>query len=176
MTDELQQERKALAAEIEHLRTERDRLRAVGMAGDSNAELLRQVKSEREHVRSERDRISTTDQRENDLGRASRSDVRQAVDTALERQRIASHTEDQDAHLAAINGSIEKSARALEDLAAQLKAIEAARHDELLVADKLAAALETQVQGGLTRRRLYISVAAIVASPLVTLLILLVKG
>jgi hypothetical protein len=175
MTEELEQQRSALASEIEHLRIQRDKLREGGV-GDTNAEMLRHVKAEREHVRAERDRISTVDQRESDQGRGGRGDIKQAVDTALERQRIASHTEDQDAHLAAINGSIEKSATALQALSKQLKGIEEARREEMLVAEKLAAALEKQAQGGLTRTRLYISVAAIVCSPIVTLLILLLKG
>lgn len=184
MTDELEAQRKALASEIEQLRIERDGLRAGGRPADEQGE-LRSVQIEREHIRGERERIrsereriaTATDQRVADQGRSARGDVLDlAVATALERQRIAGHTQDQDEHLAAIDGSIEKSAIAMQALAVELSAMKEARAKETAVSEALAKVLAEQREGGLTSKRLYISVIAIVLPILVTLLVVLVKG
>lgn len=140
MTDELARAREALAAEIEHLRTERDRLAKQASSAVSS------------------------------------STVSETVELALERERIAAHTRGQDAHLLAINGSIERYAKAIEHLAARLKAIEIARHEETLVANKLAEAVRSQAEGGLTRKRLYISVVTIVVPLLAVLLATVLKS
>ncbi|MGO9903473.1 MAG: hypothetical protein ACLP0J_28180 [Solirubrobacteraceae bacterium] len=183
MTDELEQERRALASEIEHLRIQRDELAAKAANGttavDPEAE-LRAVKAERERVKAERERIAdATDQRQADLGRSARGGeygVDHAVAAALERQRIADHTAGQDEHLATINGSIRDTAKALEDLAAQFAAAAAAqRVKETAVAQALADALKEQQEGGLTKKRLYISVVAIVLPMLLVLALTIFK-
>jgi hypothetical protein len=179
MTDELESQRRALASEIEQLRIQRDELKAGGKPDDDEAQ-LRAVKAEREHVKAERRRIAdVTDQRETDRGRASRVGeygVDHAVQEALERQRIADHTAGQDRHLATINGSIEKSAVALEDLARELGAMQQARAKETAVTEALAKALQEQAEGGLTSKRLYISVIAIVLPMILTLIVVIAKG
>jgi hypothetical protein len=177
MTRELEDQRQALAAEVEHLRIQRDEMKASGQVVDEVAELAA-VKIERAHIKAERERIATvTDQRIADQGRSARGDVLDlAVATALERQRIADHTAEQDAHLAMINGSIEKSAKALEALVGELAAMKQAREKETAVAEALAQALKDQAEGGLTTKRLYISVAALVVPLLATLLVVIFKG
>ena len=181
MTDELESQRRALASEIEQLRVQRDELKADGKPSDDDAE-LEAVKAERERVRTERQRISdATDQREADRGRGARVHeseygVDHAVAAALERQRIADHTQDQDEHLASIDGSIADTVKALEDLGRQFATAAAQRVKELAVAEALAKALKDQQEGGLTSKRLYISVVAIVTPIVVTLLLVIFKG
>jgi hypothetical protein len=182
MTDELEQERRALASEIEHLRIQRDELAAKAANGtpavDPDAE-LRAVKAERERVKAERERIAeATDQRQADLGRSARGGeygVDHAVASALERQRIADHTAEQDRHLAKINGSIADTAHALEDLVGQFATAAAQRVKETAVAQALADALKEQQEGGLTKKRLYISVVAIVLPMLLVLALTIFK-
>ena len=96
--------------------------------------------------------------------------LRNAEAQGRERQRIADHTQEQDDHLDRINGSIEKSAVAIESLTAHLEAVEEARHAEMLVAAALADAFKKQAEGGLTKARLYISVIVIFV-PLIGVLI-----
>jgi vacuolar-type H+-ATPase subunit H len=184
VTDELESQRRALASEIEQLRIQRDRLEADIKPVDRDAELeavkaqREQIRSEREQIRSERERIATaTDQRIADQGRSARGDVLDlAVQTALERQRIAGHTAEQDRHLTAIDGSIDRSAAAMAALAVELGAMKEARAKETAVSEALAKVLAEQREGGLTSKRLYISVIAIVLPIVVTLVVVLVKG
>jgi hypothetical protein len=176
MTDELERERKALAAEIEHLRLARDEMVAKGKEEDGEAEQLRKVRVERRRVNAGRKRIAEA-AKDPDL------ELNSAVALALERQRIADHTAEQDAHLKVIDGSIEKSALAIEDLGRQFAAAAGQRSRELAVAEALATAFEDQQkefkeqrEGGITTKRLYISVIAIILPMLLTLLVVVFKG
>lgn len=174
MTDELESQRKALASEIEHLRIQRDQLTAQLPSTDHEAELLRQAKAEHDFAQSERDRIEAL------IGagpvlKAPDGDVGSAVSAALERQRIADHTAEQDNHLAGINGSVRDTAKALAELVAEVAEMKEARAKETAVSEALAAALVEQREHGLTARRLYISVFAILLPMLLVLALTIFK-